>query len=839
MQPIKNVINYKDYLSNETTKIFNDISNKIIYEYPVKEITPEYFLFVTLDDKDTMLYKALNGFLSETSIESIYKTVYEHITTNDIITAIKPGRDIPLSSMFRNILGNSFTAMKDCGDKLITSDHILLAMINTMPDIARLFEQVGLTYDILRTESKKLHATLDIVNNVTLPNRGMEIRVINGDPNMDITNVIGNVLGTNKNRKNDAVSTFCTNLNEEAKHGKIDTLVGRTNEIERIANIISRRKCNNTVIVGKSGVGKTHFVQGLAKLLCEQQAPVIIRPYTVYKLNMYAIMSGTNLRGMFEERVNAIFSELKRKKNVILFIDDFHNFSGDKKKEEFDIVGMLGDILSDNSVNVIITTTEKGYKSIFDNNNNLRRQFQRIDMLPTTVDETISILSNAKEYYENFHRIKYTDEAIAACAKLSERYVSERYLPSSAFDILDEAGVIKKRELFEPKELTQKLGRLNNLMIVKEEYIKQDQIEKADEIEKEINTTKLLLNEYNKSLEDNEEVFSVTEKEVYQAISNSTNIPISKLSIDEKQTLINLEENLKKVVVGQNEALKLVSNAIRRNKVGLSPNNRPIFSCMCIGNTGCGKTLMAKTLANEIFGDERNIIRFDMSEYADKTSVNKLIGSSAGYIGYEKGGLLTEAIRNKKYAVLLIDEIEKANDEVYNLFLQILDEGFLTDNSGNKVDFRNTIVILTSNVGVKNASQNKGIGFNINNDTNQKDVIEKELKRKFPPEFINRLDEVVYFNNLTEDNIKDIIRIELGKLISKLTEIGHTLTYDDDVVNYLYDKIKGEKEYGARPVIRIIRKEVEDKITDILINGENENLQFKTRINDNTMCIYI
>jgi ATP-dependent Clp protease ATP-binding subunit ClpC len=456
-------------------------------------------------------------------------------------------------------------------------------------------------------------------------------------------------------------------------------------------------------------------------------------------------------------------------------------------------------------------------------NHELLRRFQKIDILPPTKEERKNILMYQKEFYEKHHNVIFNEEVIDTILSLSKRYITDRNLPISAIDIMDEIGSQKNIERYETEDIKNKRTELR-------EIIKNG--DKDKELDVRLELTKL------QNTKKEKESFEITNEDVYNAIASHTNLPINKINTSEKHAISSIDKILNSMIIGQENAIKEVSQAIKRSKVGLSPQNKPIASFLCIGKTGVGKTLMAKILAKEIFGDEKYLVRFDMSEYADKTSVNKLIGSSAGYVGYQEGGLLTEAVKNKKHCVLLIDEIEKADEQVYNIFLQILDDGFLTDNTGNKVDFTNTIILLTSNVGTKQASESRSIGFGGSDDENKREIIEKELKKKFPPEFINRLSDVVYFNSLTEDNLKKIIQIELDKLNKRLIDIKYTLKYSDDVINYILNYIKKDIEYGARPILRAIQELIENKITDLLLeNDYKEWYEFNASINNTDLLL--
>lgn len=428
-----------------------------------------------------------------------------------------------------------------------------------------------------------------------------------------------------------------------------------------------------------------------------------------------------------------------------------------------------------------------------------------------------------KEFYEKHHNVCFNEDIIDTILTLSKRYITDRNLPISAIDIMDEIGSQKNIDRQETEDIINKRSELREVM---------KNGNKDKELDLRLELTKLQNTKKEKTK------LTITNEDVYNAIALHTNLPINKINTSEKHAISSIDKILNSLIIGQENAIKGVSQAIKRSKVGLAPQNKPIASFLCIGKTGVGKTLMAKTLAKEIFGDEKYLVRFDMSEYSDKTSVNKLIGSSAGYVGYQEGGLLTEAVKKKKHCVLLIDEIEKADEQVYNIFLQILDDGFLTDNTGNKVDFTNTIILLTSNVGTKQASETRALGFGVNNDENKREIIEKELKRKFPPEFINRLSDVIYFNSLTEDNLKEIIKIELDNLNKRINEIKYKLKYSENVVSHILNHIKKDIEYGARPILRAIQELIENKITDLLLeNDYKEGYEFKIEEKNNDIKV--
>ena len=844
MQPTGNKIDYEKSFSNELNKLLEKMRSTMLDEVPVKEITTEYFIVFALDQQDSMLYKATNGFLSSIAIEQLHDELYERIQPTTF-SAIRPNKKVEYSKEFKHIMSKSDEEKASMGAKYITSDHILLSILNenSKSHIKDIFANKGLTYSILYDESVKLHnLTTELVEKPLINEMPQTITVI-ADGNMpldfsQITNIVGMQIGGNRSRKEKKNGIqFCRNLNGLASIGKIDPVIGRIDVIQKIEKVFARRKCNNVILVGKSGSGKTAIVEGLARMIHDKKAPMSLLNKTIYSMKINDVLSGTNLRGMFEERVAKIFTSLKEQKNCVLFIDDVQAIVNSSKRDDFDLITAMGEYINDSDIQIILATTQSGYKTVMNANGDMKRRFHRINVEPLNVNDTINVLKQIKPIYEKFHNVIYTDDIIEACVKLSDRYVTDVPLPTSAINIMDEAGALKKLSITQPNELKEKVNKFNYLMDMKDSFIRNDEVEKGEALTKDIDELKAEITEIATKTEFNDKEKTITIDDLNKAVSQHTDIPVSKITVSERKTLARIKDVLKETVIGQDEALETIANAIKRNKIGLYKKQKPILSAFMCGSSGVGKTLTAKTLAKEIFGDEKYLIRFDMSEYADKTSVNKLIGAGAGYIGYDNGGLLTEAIKNKKHAVLLFDEIEKADDEVYNLLLQVLDEAMLTDNMGNKVDFKNTIIIFTSNVGAKKAAESHQIGFITNNSTNRKDIIEKELKKTFPPEFINRLDDVVYYNDLSDDDMDRIIKLELDKLSKRIEGIGYSMEYDKNAVDFIFNGTIEERGYGARPVIRLIEKHIENKITDMIIDNDYESHHFVVSADQNEILI--
>lgn len=825
--------------SDELESLLSFIKNDLSKELPTLVIDTDYFILGVLGQKNNYLYKRLDSCLMSASIDAIYNTFYQ-VVSSKALSAVKSGRKVNLDATLADALAKGESEARDMGSSEVTSEHVFLGIMSNTDDnnkIRKVFNKAGLTYGIMRNKmtdsSNRSEADSD---GEYTPPKASRVKIIHASSEAEAKQIINKILNNGgdpamegtvddtprkKKGKNPYIKTYCLNLNDEVKCGRIEKLVGRERETKEIIRILGRMRKNNAILVGSEGVGKTAIGENIAYKIVNDDVPEFLLGKTVVSLNMTSLMAGTTLRGMFEERVEGLINEIKADKSIILFMDNIGAILADNGKNDYDISSMLSTALEKGDIQVIGTSDFASYRKTFDKDPSLARRFQKIIVEKPTIDESLNILRGIKSSYENYHKVKYDDDAVEACVQLANFYISERNLPDSAIDLLDEAGAtigtLGDNETI--RSLKNKVSEIEKQIADKKS---QEDFKEADELSKELVLTKQNLNSakaaYDKELSENPPV--VTKQDIMSIVSEITNIPTSNLTADDKKNLSKMNERLKENVIGQDDAIDTICKALKRNRVGLRKNGC-MFSSILIGKSGVGKTLIAKQLAKELFGNEKALVRFDMSEFSDKVSVNKLIGSNPGYIGYEEGGQLTEAIKNKKHCVLLLDEIEKADPEVYNIFLQVLDEGFLTDNSGMKVDFKNVIVLFTSNVGAKTASEfGKGIGFKENEGENTRRILLKQLKNRFPPEFLNRLDDVIYFNNLSDDNLKRIIGLEMNKLQKKVKEIGFELSYDNESVDYLLNTVKEEKEYGARPVIRAIQDSVEDKITDLLLDNK-------------------
>ena len=642
------------------------------------------------------------------------------------------------------------------------------------------------------------------------------------------------------------LDNFSRDLIKMAEEGKIDPVVGRDKEVKRIAQILSRKKKNNAVIVGEAGVGKSALVEKLALMIYKGDCPSNLLDKRIMSLDLTSLVAGTKYRGQFEERIKAIINELQEAPNVIIFIDELHTMVGaGNASGAMDAANILKPALARGELQCIGATTFDEFKKHIEKDAALVRRFQKIVLQEPTEKETLEILKNLTTSYQDFHKVSYEEGVLETIVKLSSRYITDRQFPDKAIDVLDELGS-EKRVSSKIPEVIEKLKK--EIDIIKEkkvQVVKSQNYEQAAKLRDEERKVTIKLDEeklkWSEKQKDNK--IPVSLDDVYDIISDMTGVPITKLDTKETKKLLELENILSSKVIGQDEAVKTISKAIRRNRVGIKEANKPIGSFIFIGSTGVGKTYLAKSIAETLFGDPDKIIRVDMSEYMEKHNVSKLIGSPPGYVGYDEGGQLTEKIKNNPFSVVLFDEIEKAHKDVFNILLQILDEGHLTDSFGRKINFTNTIVIMTSNVGAKRVSDlGAGVGFKTSSSEEQqyevrKTMIQKALKQQFNPEFLNRIDDIILFNSLNDETLKKIINIEVSRLNKRLVDKNYKINFDKTVINRIYE-LNSQEEYGARPLKRIIQNLCEDFLSEEILKGTIlENVQYTLKYKDENLII--
>ena len=808
-------------------------------EFPTAEFTPEYIMLAILDNPRCHANLVMDNILMTDTLDYL-RNYYAQVIREEPKKPIL-NKDVKFDKELSDIINRAEDEAEFLTSTKLGSEHILLSIINPANHfkVGEKLISFGLAYDSICSncrdfveETEQKSPKVKKVDNSYISNNHQDTKIpLKSEINSKVFVQNGNTPFINK---------YTINLHEEIANGKYDKLIGREDVLDNVIKVLSRRRKNNVILVGKPGTGKTSIGYRLAEMIDCGSVPDNLEGKQVVMLDVMALLSGTHLRGMFEERVDGLFKELKNNSNYILFIDDMQNIVRNTGKDkDGDLSDVISKILTEGNVRVVGTISFKDYRNGIENNSVLSTKLQKIIVEPSTKEETFKILKSNKSYYENFHHVKFDDECLLKAVKLAKRYITNNNLPDSAIDVIDLTGAsisLNNKQSTSMKTLKEELNSFDG---EKKKAMNSGNFEKLDEIAKKESQLLKKISDMKKKIDNDESTWiHATEDDIADTVSAITTIPVSKLSISNKTTILHIDEILKKDVIGQDEAINEIAKAIKRSRAGFSDNNK-CTSLMMIGTTGVGKTLIAKKLAENVFGDEKALIRFDMSEYQDKTSVNKLLGSSAGYVGYENGGLLTEAVKNKPYCVLLFDEIEKADESIYNVFLQLFDEGRLTDNNGTTVNFKNVIVIMTSNIGAKQASEmGNGVGFQSNVEENKKSIIEKSLKNKFNPEFLNRIDNIIHFNALTDDNIRAITRLELNKLSNRVKENGVNLKFGSDVIDYIFKKAIREKEYGARPIMRIIQDNISDRVVDLVLESENKQNSFDISINkDNEVIV--
>ena len=752
-------------------------------------------------------------------LEAIVKNNAENDTTYD--------ENISFNDKASKVLKLCILEAKLLRNIAADSEHILLAIMKVKDNAAfHVLESNGVTYEKIKlTLQPDTHAGLGFSEDED------EDEDIRQSPSGNKSNAAQQqARPAQKKPANDTpvLDNFGTDMTKAAEEGKLDPVVGRVKEIERLAQILSRRKKNNPILIGEPGVGKSAIVEGLALRIVEKKVSRILFDKRVIALDMTAVVAGTKYRGQFEERIRSILNELKKNPNIILFIDEIHTIVGaGSAAGSMDAANMLKPALARGEIQCIGATTLDEYRQNIEKDGALERRFQKVIVEPTTAEETLQILKNIKDKYEDHHNVNYTDAALEACVKLTDQYITDRNFPDKAIDALDEAGSrVHLTNITAPKEIEEQEKLIDEMKSLKNEAVRLQNFELAasyrDKEKEYTNQLDTLKEEWEKSLKENRE--TVDDEQIAEVVSMMSGVPVQRMAQAEGMKLLGMKDDLLSKVIGQDKAIATLVKAIQRSRVGLKDPNKPIGTFMFLGPTGVGKTHLAKELAKLMFGSADALIRIDMSEYMEKFTVSRLVGAPPGYVGYEEGGQLTEKVRRKPYSIVLLDEIEKAHPDVFNILLQVMDEGRLTDSYGRTVDFKNTIVIMTSNIGTRQLKEfGKGIGFAAQVRTDDKEysrsVITKALNKSFAPEFINRLDEIITFDQLDLNALTRIIDIELKGLYSRVKNIGYKLVIDEDAKKFVATK-GYDVQFGARPLKRAIQNNLEDGISELILGSE-------------------
>ena len=743
-------------------------------------------------------------------LEQVQERIEESVRRGKATIALG---ELPYTSRAKKVLEFAMAEARELNHSYVGTEHLLLGLLREEKGIAaEVLNQLGVTLDEARRQTLKL---------------------LGSDPGAGAASGSTPSAGSaaapkgEKKSKTPALDHFCRDLTELARQGDLDPTIGREKEIERVMEILSRRKKNNPVLIGEPGVGKTAIVEGLAQLIAASQCPDSLRDNRVLALDMAAVIAGTKYRGQFEERLKAVMNEIAQNKNVILFIDELHTLVGAGAAEgAIDASNMLKPALARGELQCVGASTLNEYRKYIEKDGALERRFQTVAVDPPSIEETIQIIRGLRQQYEEHHRIRIPDEVIEAAVKLSERYITDRFLPDKAIDVIDEAGARARLQTqVPPSDVAELKHELEEIGVRKDDAIRDQDFERAAELRDRERELQRKIAERERSWEEERKTHRPTlgEEDVAFIVSRWTGIPVTRLKEAETARLIHMEDELHKRVIGQDKAIKAISRAIRRSRAGLKDPRRPIGSFIFAGPTGVGKTELARALAEFLFADKEALIRVDMSEYMEKFSVSRLIGAPPGYVGYEDSGTLTKAVRRKPYSVVLLDEIEKAHPDVFNILLQVLDEGHLTDNYGRVIDFKNTVIIMTSNLGARDIGKGKGLGFHSPSSDSQRELIESkvtdEINRAFNPEFINRLDDTIVFHPLSREQIGLIVHNLLADVQTRLTEERLSIRLTPEAVDFIITHGYDEK-FGARPIRRAIQRYLEDPLSEKILLAE-------------------
>ena len=738
-------------------------------------------------------------------------------------------KNLHLTRQAERALKTTFLEAKLFQSELINTVHLLLCILRNENDpTTKLLSMQNIDYDIVKEQFKLMLAN-DADSYEELPSSAsFSDEKENESDGKENPFIPTSESKSSKKTKTPVLDNFGRDLTALAEQDKLDPVVGREKEIERVSQILSRRKKNNPLLIGEPGVGKSAIAEGLALRIIQKRVSRVLYNKRVITLDLASLVAGTKYRGQFEERMKAVMNELEKNEEIILFIDEIHTIVGaGGATGSLDASNMFKPALARGEIQCIGATTLDEYRQHIEKDGALERRFQKVLVEQTNLEETLEILANIKEHYENHHNVNYTDDALKACVDLTDRYISNRFLPDKAIDALDEAGSrVHINNMSVPQEVVDLEAQLDQVRDLKNSVVKKQKYEEAAKLRDDEKRVERSLIEAQERWQEDSKLNRVTvnENDIADVVSMMTNIPVNKIVKSEKNKLSKLSQVIGENLIGQKDAIDKVVKAIQRNRAGLKAPDKPIGSFIFLGQTGVGKTQLAKILASEIFDSEENLIRIDMSEYMEKFAISRLIGAPPGYVGYEEGGQLSEKVRQRPYSVILLDEVEKAHPDIFNMLLQVLDDGFLTDSLGRKVNFQNTIIIMTSNIGARQVKDfGRGLGFETASQKAQssdieKGVIEKELKKTFSPEFLNRIDDIVIFNSLEQKDIRKIVDIELKDLITRIQKLGYQIEISEDAMDFL--SVEGfDSKYGARPLNRAIQKHVEDLIAEHVVNN--------------------
>lgn len=731
-------------------------------------------------------------------------------------------KNLPLTKQAEKVLKITVLEAKITKSDLIGTEHLMLSILKNKDNVAtQVLARFDVDYDIFKAELDYMkHDIKDELTNDPGDEESFE------EPSKGYS---GRSKSGSAKSKTPVLDNFGRDITKLAEEGNLDPIVGRETEIERVSQILSRRKKNNPILIGEPGVGKTAIVEGLALRIVQRKVSRVLFNKRLVMLDLAALVAGTKYRGQFEERMKAIMNELEKNRDVILFIDEIHTIVGaGGATGSLDASNIFKPALARGELQCIGASTLDEYRQYIEKDGALDRRFQKVLIDPPSSEETMQILNNIKEKYEEYHNVDYSDEAVEACVKLSNRYITDRFLPDKAIDVLDEVGArVHLKNIHVPKNILELEGKIEEIKEEKNQVVKSQRYEEAAKLR---DTEKKLLEDLDRAKNEWEEQvkterYPVNDDDIAEVVAMMTGIPVKRIAQSESNRLKHMKEDMQKAIIGQDEAISKITKAIQRNRVGLKDPKKPIGSFIFLGPTGVGKTELAKALARYLFDSDDTLIRIDMSEYMEKFSVSRLIGAPPGYVGYEEGGQLTERVRRKPYSVILLDEIEKAHPDVFNILLQVLDDGQLTDGLGRKVDFKNTLIIMTSNIGVRQLKDfGQGVGFATQAKKDQaenyaKSVIENALKRTFSPEFLNRIDDVVIFNSLEKEHIHQIIDIALVDVKKRLEGLGYQIELTESAKDFLSEK-GYDPQFGARPLHRAIQKYMEDPLAEQILNGQ-------------------